>query len=139
MRFFFERSCPGTVEDQNLGEGVLIRNIFSQTRHNSFVATGPSTAHRRGNGDFQVCTIHFCLLLSSTFLTYVRIRFPECDKISPPCLQLSEASFGYTLDKIILKGINIDVGLDSRIAIVGANGAGKCVFPTSSSLVFAVR
>lgn len=52
-------------------------------------------------------------------------RFPECDKLSPPCLQLSEVSFGYTPEKIILKGINVDVGLDSRIAVVGANGAGK--------------
>ncbi len=55
-------------------------------------------------------------------------RFPECDKISPPLLQLSETTFGYTPDRILLKHINIDVGLESRIAIVGANGAGKCVF-----------
>jgi ABC-type polysaccharide/polyol phosphate transport system ATPase subunit len=33
--------------------------------------------------------------------------------------------FGYSPDKIILKGINVDVGFDSRIAIVGSNGAGK--------------
>ncbi|KAI0641150.1 P-loop containing nucleoside triphosphate hydrolase protein [Trametes meyenii] len=52
-------------------------------------------------------------------------KFPETEKISPPVLQLNEASFGYTPDKILLKGINIDVGLDSRIAVVGPNGAGK--------------
>ncbi|KAI5120551.1 hypothetical protein M0805_000279 [Coniferiporia weirii] len=52
-------------------------------------------------------------------------RFPDCDKISPPLLQLSGVSFGYTPDKQILKNIDIDVGLDSRIAVVGANGAGK--------------
>ncbi|GLB36597.1 putative ABC transporter [Lyophyllum shimeji] len=52
-------------------------------------------------------------------------RFPETEKISPPLLQMSEVAFGYTPDKIILKGVNIDVGLDSRIAIVGANGSGK--------------
>jgi ABC-type bacteriocin/lantibiotic exporter with double-glycine peptidase domain len=38
---------------------------------------------------------------------------------------MSEVAFGYTPDKIILRGVNIDVGLDSRIAMVGANGAGK--------------
>lgn len=54
-----------------------------------------------------------------------QFKFPETDKISPPLLQMSEVTFGYTPDKLILKGINIDVGLDSRIAIVGANGAGK--------------
>ncbi|KAK7688153.1 hypothetical protein QCA50_008523 [Cerrena zonata] len=52
-------------------------------------------------------------------------KFPETEKISPPILQLNEVTFGYTPDKILLRGINIDVGLDSRIAIVGPNGAGK--------------
>ena len=52
-------------------------------------------------------------------------RFPETEKISPPVLQLNEVSFGYIPEKLLLKGINIDVGLDSRIAVVGANGAGK--------------
>jgi len=34
-------------------------------------------------------------------------------------------TFGYTPEKVILKDVNIDVGLDSRIAVVGPNGAGK--------------
>lgn len=55
----------------------------------------------------------------------VKFKFQEAEKISPPLLQLSEVSFGYTKDKPILKGVNIDVGLDSRLAIIGANGAGK--------------
>ena len=52
-------------------------------------------------------------------------KFPETEKIAPPVLQLSNSSFGYTSDKILLKNIDIDVGLDSRIAVVGPNGAGK--------------
>lgn len=52
-------------------------------------------------------------------------KFPDAEKISPPVLQLNEVSFGYDPDKILLKGINIDIGLDSRIAVVGPNGAGK--------------
>lgn len=52
-------------------------------------------------------------------------KFPETEKISPPLLQLNEVTFGYSPDKVLLKGINIDVGLESRIAIVGPNGAGK--------------
>jgi ATP-binding cassette, subfamily F, member 3 len=51
--------------------------------------------------------------------------FPETEKISPPLLQLSEVTFGYNPSKIVLNRVNIDVGLDSRIAIVGSNGAGK--------------
>ncbi|KAL5535075.1 hypothetical protein ACEPAF_3168 [Sanghuangporus sanghuang] len=52
-------------------------------------------------------------------------RFPECDKISPPLLQLSSVSFGYSPVNPVLKNIDFDVGLDSRIAVVGANGTGK--------------
>ncbi|KAK4330868.1 Protein GCN20 [Rhodotorula toruloides] len=55
----------------------------------------------------------------------VTFKFPETDKISPPLLQLTDVEFGYTKDKMLLKGVNMDVGLDSRIGLIGANGAGK--------------
>lgn len=61
-----------------------------------------------------------------------RGRFPETERISPPLLQLNEVTFGYTTDRVVLRDVNIDVGLDSRIAVVGPNGAGKStlwVFP----------
>ncbi|KAF8807620.1 hypothetical protein BYT27DRAFT_7189694 [Phlegmacium glaucopus] len=54
-----------------------------------------------------------------------QFKFPETDKISPPLLQMSGVTFGYSLEKTILKDVYFDVGLDSRIAMVGANGAGK--------------
>ncbi|KAH9992513.1 P-loop containing nucleoside triphosphate hydrolase protein [Russula compacta] len=54
-----------------------------------------------------------------------KFRFPETEKISPPLLQLSEVTFGYDRGRTILNRANIDVGLESRIAIVGSNGAGK--------------
>lgn len=48
---------------------------------------------------------------------------------------MNEVTFGYTPEKIVLKGVNIDVGLDSRIAIVGANGSGKStLYVIASSL-----
>lgn len=52
-------------------------------------------------------------------------RFPEPEKLAPPLLQLDEVTFGYNPEKTILRGVNIDVGLDSRIAVIGPNGAGK--------------
>ena len=67
----------------------------------------------------------------------VTFKFPETDKISPPLLQLSDVDFGYTKDKLLLKGVNMDVGLDARIGLIGANGAGKstlCVQPALSSV-----
>lgn len=55
----------------------------------------------------------------------VHFRFPEVEKLSPPIIQMSNVSFGYTPDKPLLKNVDLDVQLDSRIGIVGPNGAGK--------------
>lgn len=55
----------------------------------------------------------------------VTFRFPDPDKVSPPIIQLQEVTFGYTPEVPILKNVDLDVGLDSRIALVGGNGCGK--------------
>jgi ATP-binding cassette subfamily F protein 3 len=54
--------------------------------------------------------------------------FPVPEKIPPPVLHIDDGVFGYTPNKIILKKINLNVDMDSRVAIVGANGAGKSTF-----------
>ena len=55
----------------------------------------------------------------------VHFKFPEVEKLSPPIIQMTDVSFGYTPDKPLLSHIDLDVQLDSRIGIVGPNGAGK--------------
>ena len=55
----------------------------------------------------------------------VHFKFPEVEKLSPPIIQMSSVSFGYTPDKTLLRNVDLDVQLDSRIGIVGPNGAGK--------------
>ncbi|AQZ11032.1 GCN20 (YFR009W) [Zygosaccharomyces parabailii] len=55
----------------------------------------------------------------------VTFKFPECSKLSPPIIQLQDVTFGYTEDHLLLKDVNLDVQMDSRIALVGANGCGK--------------
>ncbi|KAI1174716.1 P-loop containing nucleoside triphosphate hydrolase protein [Nemania sp. FL0916] len=55
----------------------------------------------------------------------VKFKFPEVEKLSPPIVQMTGVTFGYTPDKILLKDVDLDVQLDSRIGIVGPNGAGK--------------
>jgi ATP-binding cassette, subfamily F, member 3 len=55
----------------------------------------------------------------------VHFKFPDVEKLSPPIIQMSGVSFGYTKDNILLKNVDLDVQLDSRIGIVGPNGAGK--------------
>ncbi|ANB14000.1 putative AAA family ATPase GCN20 [Sugiyamaella lignohabitans] len=55
----------------------------------------------------------------------VTFRFPDPDKLSPPVIQLQGVDFGYSPDKLLLKNVDLDVGIDSRIALVGGNGCGK--------------
>jgi len=55
----------------------------------------------------------------------VKFKFPEVEKLSPPIVQMSGVTFGYSKDNILLKNVDLDVQLDSRIGIVGPNGAGK--------------
>ncbi|CAO3628641.1 unnamed protein product [Mucor hiemalis] len=55
----------------------------------------------------------------------ITFQFPNPEQLSPPILQMSEVTFGYTTEKTIIKHVNIDLRMDSRIAVVGPNGAGK--------------
>ncbi|EOO03418.1 putative protein gcn20 protein [Phaeoacremonium minimum UCRPA7] len=55
----------------------------------------------------------------------VKFKFPDVEKLSPPIVQMSEVTFGYSKDNVLLKNVDLDVQLDSRIGIVGPNGAGK--------------
>ncbi|CUS20988.1 LAQU0S02e02982g1_1 [Lachancea quebecensis] len=55
----------------------------------------------------------------------IDFHFPDCEKLSPPIIQLQDVSFGFNPSQLLLKDVNLDVQMDSRIAIVGANGCGK--------------
>uniref|UniRef100_A0A671SMN7 ATP-binding cassette sub-family F member 3 n=1 Tax=Sinocyclocheilus anshuiensis TaxID=1608454 RepID=A0A671SMN7_9TELE len=52
--------------------------------------------------------------------------FPDnFEKLSPPILQLDEVEFGYNPDQRLFNGLSVSADLESRICIVGENGAGK--------------
>ncbi|XP_049581945.1 ATP-binding cassette sub-family F member 3 [Syngnathus scovelli] len=56
----------------------------------------------------------------------VTLRFPDnFEKLSPPILQLDEVEFYYTPDQRLFSGLNLCADLESRVCIVGQNGAGK--------------
>ncbi|XP_060527981.1 ATP-binding cassette sub-family F member 3 [Cylas formicarius] len=56
----------------------------------------------------------------------VVLRLPETEPLSPPILQLDEASFRYSADnRLIFSNVNLGATMESRICIVGDNGAGK--------------
>lgn len=43
-------------------------------------------------------------------------------------IRFKNVSFGYTKDKLLMKGINLDIQAGSKVAIVGPTGAGKTTF-----------
>jgi ATP-binding cassette subfamily F protein 3 len=51
--------------------------------------------------------------------------FPTPDKLRPPLLRIEDGYFGYDQTKYILRNVNFAIDMESRIAIVGANGVGK--------------
>ncbi|ORZ18051.1 P-loop containing nucleoside triphosphate hydrolase protein [Absidia repens] len=55
----------------------------------------------------------------------VTFQFANPEQLSPPILQMNDVTFGYTPERIIIRNINLDLRMDSRVAIVGPNGAGK--------------
>ncbi|OBA26096.1 P-loop containing nucleoside triphosphate hydrolase protein [Hanseniaspora valbyensis NRRL Y-1626] len=52
-------------------------------------------------------------------------KFPDCEQLSPPILQLQNVSFYYEPSKPLLTDVSLDVQQSSRMAIVGLNGCGK--------------
>jgi ATP-binding cassette subfamily F protein 3 len=56
-------------------------------------------------------------------------RFPDPERISAsPMIKLEGVSCGYEQDTPILKGVNLNIDADDRIALLGSNGNGKSTF-----------
>jgi ATP-binding cassette subfamily F protein 3 len=52
--------------------------------------------------------------------------FPDPEVISGTMLQMTDVTFAYTpTTPVILEKVSFDVSLDSKVAIVGPNGAGE--------------
>ncbi|KAJ7995127.1 hypothetical protein DPEC_G00241340 [Dallia pectoralis] len=56
----------------------------------------------------------------------VTLKFPDnFEKLSPPVLQLDEVEFYYNPDQLLFTKLSVSADLESRICVVGENGAGK--------------
>jgi len=51
--------------------------------------------------------------------------FPTPDALRPPLIQFTDVVFGYKPDKILFNKLSFSFDMESRIAMVGANGQGK--------------
>jgi ATP-binding cassette subfamily F protein 3 len=50
--------------------------------------------------------------------------FPDPEPLSPPILSIDKGVAGYG-DKVVLRGLDLRIDMDDRIALLGANGNGK--------------
>lgn len=56
----------------------------------------------------------------------IKFTFSSPEKLSPPILQMSDVEFAYEgTDRTILSNVHFNLDLDTRIAVVGPNGAGR--------------
>ena len=58
----------------------------------------------------------------------VAFTFPKPDPLPPPILTLEDASAGYAAEAPVLRGLNLRLDMDDRVALLGANGNGKSTF-----------
>ena len=60
----------------------------------------------------------------SSETTFTKFDFPQPEELSPPIVNIQNASVGYE-EKTVLSDINLRIDQDDRIAILGQNGEGK--------------
>ncbi|MGN0919270.1 MAG: ATP-binding cassette domain-containing protein [Alphaproteobacteria bacterium] len=51
--------------------------------------------------------------------------FPETELLPAPCMKIQEGAFSYVPGTVILKNLNLSIGNNDRIALLGKNGNGK--------------
>jgi ATP-binding cassette subfamily F protein 3 len=55
----------------------------------------------------------------------IQFSFPETDPPPPPLMAIQEVNVGYSENKPVLRGLDLRIDPDDRIALIGANGNGK--------------
>lgn len=65
----------------------------------------------------------------------IYFNFPDCGNLPLPILHVDDVSFSYSgkTTEFLYKKLDLSVDLDSRIALVGPNGAGNSPLPTVPS------
>jgi len=58
----------------------------------------------------------------------IRFHFPEPQELAPPLMTIDRVAVGYEPGKPVLRGLELRLDPDDRIALLGANGNGKSTF-----------
>ncbi|KAI0540246.1 P-loop containing nucleoside triphosphate hydrolase protein [Xylaria digitata] len=122
----FESFYATKEERKKIAKKEYENNVAQRAHLQAFIDKFRYNAGKAAEAQSRIKKLERMPILQPPEAEYsVKFKFPEVEKLSPPIVQMSGVTFGYTPDKILLKNVDLDVQLDSRIGIVGPNGAGK--------------
>ncbi|KAJ8122397.1 hypothetical protein ONZ43_g1397 [Nemania bipapillata] len=122
----FESFYATKEERKKIAKKEYENNVAARAHLQAFIDKFRYNAGKAAEAQSRIKKLERMPILQPPEAEYsVKFKFPEVEKLSPPIVQMSGVTFGYSPDKILLRNVDLDVQLDSRIGIVGPNGAGK--------------
>ncbi|KAI0105075.1 P-loop containing nucleoside triphosphate hydrolase protein [Nemania sp. FL0031] len=122
----FESFYATKEERKKIAKKEYENNVAQRAHLQAFIDKFRYNAGKAAEAQSRIKKLERMPILQPPEAEYsVKFKFPEVEKLSPPIVQMSGVTFGYSADKILLRNVDLDVQLDSRIGIVGPNGAGK--------------
>jgi ATP-binding cassette subfamily F protein 3 len=117
VRVRAERQAQQIAQNEKLGA--------ERARIQSFVDRFKAKASKARQAQSRIKALERMPAIESVVEDHVtRFAFPEPAALAPPVLSISGGSIGYD-KRVVLKGLDLRLDQDDRIALLGANGNGK--------------
>ncbi|CAN7557649.1 ATP-binding cassette domain-containing protein [Pararhizobium sp. LjRoot238] len=123
----FERQRAEAIELQTKAKA---KNDAARKHLQSFIDRFKAKASKARQAQSRVKALERMGTVSAVIEDHVQpIRFPKPEKQpASPIVAITGGAVGYTPAKPILKGLNLRIDNDDRIALLGSNGNGKSTF-----------
>jgi ATP-binding cassette subfamily F protein 3 len=123
----FERQRAEAIELQTKAKA---KNDAARKHLQSFIDRFKAKASKARQAQSRVKALERMGTVSAVIEDHVQpIRFPKPEKQpASPIVAITGGAVGYTPGRPILKGLNLRIDNDDRIALLGSNGNGKSTF-----------
>lgn len=123
----FERQRAEAIE---LQQKAKAKNEAARKHLQSFIDRFKAKATKARQAQSRVKALERMGTVAAVIEDHVQpITFPEPEKLpASPIIAVQGGAVGYTPGKPILKGLNLRIDNDDRIALLGSNGNGKSTF-----------
>ncbi|MDQ0319783.1 ATP-binding cassette subfamily F protein 3 [Pararhizobium capsulatum DSM 1112] len=123
----FQRQRAEAIE---LQQKAKVKNEAARKHLQSFIDRFKAKATKARQAQSRVKALERMGTVAAVIEDHVHpIHFPEPEKQpASPIIAIQGGSVGYTPGKPILKGLNLRIDNDDRIALLGSNGNGKSTF-----------